>query len=448
MQRLLKAVIVVLAIGHSVVIGMQQTGSIRGRVVDANGTVVANARVMAGLIQYREGRRTFVQSATAQPDASGHYLLTSLAPGEYYIRLVDPLGQRGAVAYYPGSADPEHAQVIPVRAGQEILGIDFAVPNLPMFKVSGKVLNIPATLAPVEPAGSVPSLSFAPADPNNPDAAMSPLIPNVRRGTVGEFELSLPPGLWDIFPVLSTRAPRGGAAAPQIAGLPGYATGRTRVLVKDRDLEDVTITMGSADVKGRVVVEGPPDPQLAARTVTLRSLDNTPTALTSHLRAKLLEPDGTFMFPAVPPGKYLLMLSSLWEGFYVADFRLGSTSFYADGAFEVGITPLELIEIILRQGGGRVTVNAIGPNDGAFVLAPANRQNVALYKVLTASLSSSFVDVAPGEYKVFAFLRFPGGGAEQNAAFLSQYERFGVPVRVIAGETVNAEVQWTPADSP
>jgi hypothetical protein len=65
-----------------------------------------------------------------------------------------------------------------------------------------------------------------------------------------------------------------------------------------------------------------------------------------------------------------------------------------------------------------------------------------LCKVITAGAPSSFVDVAPGDYKVFAFTRFPGGGAEQNAAFLSKYERLGVPVRVIAGQTSSVEVVW------
>jgi hypothetical protein len=74
-------------------------------------------------------------------------------------------------------------------------------------------------------------------------------------------------------------------------------------------------------------------------------------------------------------------------------------------------------------------------------------QKAFLYKVINAlRLPSVFADVAPGDYKVFAFPNLPTGGAEQNAGFMAKYDRCGVPIRVDQGQNVSVQVPWIPAD--
>jgi hypothetical protein len=64
----------------------------------------------------------------------------------------------------------------------------------------------------------------------------------------------------------------------------------------------------------------------------------------------------------------------------------------------------------------------------------------------TANGSFTFRNVPPGDYKVFAFQSLPLGGAEQDEAFMANYERFGVPVKVVDRQTSNVAARWIPKD--
>ena len=428
--------------------------SISGRVLDAFGAPMPNARLMLGTIGYREGRRTFLPQSTAQPDALGNYVLSPLSAGDYYVR-VEPAALRGGGGYYPGVLEANDAMRLPVRTGQQIVGIDFRVPNSPTYRVSGTVLNLPArTGANGQPDTTVPSMSFVPADPRNVDPQNAPLMPNTRRGGTGEFEITLSPGLWDIFPVINLRTPSP-VVSPPVPNAPVYATGRARVLVADRDVENVTVSIFASDVKGHLVMDGPAPANPQVR-ISLLPLENAPSPLLSHVRiAQPLDADGGFSFNAVPPGKYRLLIQPVPVGFYVADMRIGAKSIYDDGVITVEAEQLGPVEVSLRRGGGSVSARAPTLSTAAapttrVTLVPADpRQlNALLYKnaVGGRSLSSSFIDVAPGDYKVFAFESLPAGGAEQNADFMAPYQSFGVPVHVNAGETTTAEVRWIPAE--
>ena len=178
----------------------------------------------------------------------------------------------------------------------------------------------------------------------------------------------------------------------------------------------------------------------------------------SHIRAQqTLDATGNFSFSSVPPGKYVLQLMPMPGGFYVADVRIGARSILVDGIIAVGTDPLDPMELTLRRGGGQIQVTVVGtPEQGGipgvggarFVLAPAKGRNALLYKVINAprGLPSVFNDVAPGDYKVFAFSNLPTGGAEQNAAFMAKYDSFAVSVHVDPGQNVPVEVRWIPAD--
>jgi hypothetical protein len=448
-------------------------GSISGRVLDAYGVPIANALVRTGNIGYNDGRRVYRPLSSAQPDALGNYVLTTLENGEYYIRL-ELSAQRGGGDYYPGVVDIDNAIRIPVQAGQQIVGIDFNMSNSQTFKVSGNVLNLPArTLANGQPDNTVPSLTFASADPHYVDPQGTPLLTNSRRGSNGEFEIALPPGLWDVFPVINMRPPTLAARGNNVTtpvpapapGLPVYATGRARVFVSDRDVENVSVTISASDIKGRIVYDRvTPAPGGNPLRVGLLPVDNTPSPLISHLRTlQTTDASGGFSFESVPAGRYSLQFATIPAGFYVADIRVGSKSIYDDGAITVGTEPIGPVEVTLRSGGGTILVvtgtsattaepNLFAMNRSVprFVLVPAapRQQNVMLYKTVLATRATTWIfpDVAPGDYKAFAFEALPSGGAEQNAEFMAKYEGRGVPVHVNAGQTVRVQVPWIPAE--
>jgi hypothetical protein len=158
------------------------------------------------------------------------------------------------------------------------------------------------------------------------------------------------------------------------------------------------------------------------------------------------------------PGKYSIEIGAIPIGYYVADLRIGYTSIYDDGIINVGADALEPIEVLLQQGGG--TIQGILEDDNVeptgeyiaprMLLVPAwpRRQNPLLYKTSTligAPGAFSFRDVPPGDYKVFAWKRFPLG-AEQNSTFISRYEQYGAAVTVLPGERSPVTVRLIPED--
>jgi uncharacterized protein (DUF2141 family) len=444
--------------------GQLPASSISGRVRGLGGisSVAANGAVTIGLNQiviggfgYRDGRKVFVPSTTIQVDSSGNYYIPNVKPGEYYVRA-ESLPLRGIATYYPGTLEAASATKFVVEAGQEIVGIDFDMVNPPMFKISGNVRNIPAATAALPNA--ILGITFASADPRSPDPLAGPLLQNTRAGANGEFEVSLPAGEWDLFPVIPVRAP-GAAATPLVAGTPMYATGRARVRLADRNVESVVINVGSSDIKGRIVVAGGSLEQLALAVplrINLLPRDNYPSPLISHVQtAQSVSTSGEFTFAAVPPGRYVVRILPIPSDVYLADMRVGSNSIYDDGVITVGTEPLDPVELTLRRGGGQVRVSvtgrdaagAVGGSLRRIVLVPVeHRDNALLYRVtyVGSSNSESVSDVAPGRYKVFAFQELPPGGAEQNADFMAKYEDFGVTINVAAGQTVDVQVPWIP----
>jgi hypothetical protein len=98
----------------------------------------------------------------------------------------------------------------------------------------------------------------------------------------------------------------------------------------------------------------------------------------------------------------------------------------------------------LTIGSGTTTVRGIVLDRGkrpfqraAVVLVPqqSRRENPLLYKrsVSGADGRFTFMNVEPGEYKVFAWQTAPTGRAEENSQFLAKYEQAGKPVSVKPG---------------
>ncbi|HET9131635.1 MAG TPA: carboxypeptidase-like regulatory domain-containing protein, partial [Terriglobia bacterium] len=430
-------------------------GTISGRVLDANGATIPNASVSIGEIGYNQGRRVLNTQGSAQVDSRGNYEITPRGgSGEFFLRL-DPGAARGfGGTYYPGVTDINDAVRVPVQPGQRVVGIDFQMANPTLYKVSGRILNLPPHVVPPgQPDGTVSSLTFASADSEYVDTQTTPLRMNERPGPNGEFELSLPAGFWDIFPVVNLR--QGPLSAQAVASIrtgqaPVNATGRARVLVQDRNVENVTITIASEDISGRIVVEGTPIPAMDIMRITMAPADNIPSPLISHLRnfaTNVISTNGTFSFAAVPPGRYTLELTALPSGYYVAGERVGTKNIYNDGIINVGMDPIDPVEVTLRSGGGRIRQNpASNPAIARYVLIPSgsNRQNSLLY--MTSNTGGAFLDVAPGDYKVFAFAAPIPKSAERNEGFMKKYESFGVPVHVEDGKVSIFDVNPIPAD--
>ena len=144
---------------------------IAGRIVDAHGEPVTEARIMVL-------RRFAPPSGAAAPPGMprliptggqsqqtndlGDYRVAGLAAGEYFVvatpRPIATFGRPGVAAstaapadhtprttitttYYPGTADQAAAQPIAVAAGAEVGNINFAIQSAAAFRVSGIVVD-------------------------------------------------------------------------------------------------------------------------------------------------------------------------------------------------------------------------------------------------------------------------------------------------------------------
>ena len=130
-------------------------GVIVGRVMDHTGQPLAEARVMA-MRQAPLGRGNaptlLPVGSGAQTNDLGEFRLYSLPAGEYYVQLsprpdpgfpggATPRETAPAATFYPGTADPASAQAIAVSAGQTVQDIVFSAVVVPVFHISGIVVD-------------------------------------------------------------------------------------------------------------------------------------------------------------------------------------------------------------------------------------------------------------------------------------------------------------------
>jgi protocatechuate 3,4-dioxygenase beta subunit len=141
---------------------LQKGGAITGRVLDANGDPLPDARIMA----MRRGPSSAPgarllpapMQGMQQTNDLGEYRVSGLASGEYFIaaapRGMSPFGGPGvspapagtarmtaAMTFYPGTTDQVAAQVIVVAPGAEVGNIVFTMQTAPAFSVSGIVVD-------------------------------------------------------------------------------------------------------------------------------------------------------------------------------------------------------------------------------------------------------------------------------------------------------------------
>jgi len=147
---------------------VQKGAAISGRLVDASGEPVADARVMA--MRRLEGRggagmRQWVPAggpgAGQQTNDLGEFRVSGLPPGEYILAatpqgafgspfggpgtppLARPSGPRttATTTFYPGTTDQAAAQPIAVAAGAEVGNVTFAMQSATAYRVSGIVVD-------------------------------------------------------------------------------------------------------------------------------------------------------------------------------------------------------------------------------------------------------------------------------------------------------------------
>ncbi len=351
---------------------------IAGRVLDARGNAIANARIeLSGAGMVANGRvymRTSwggggggQLSAHSMPltfrgvtDARGNFDV-QLMPGAYALSVLPPTGLKppapepGGLAlawtrtYYPGATAPESALNIVALPGSEIASVDVVLQAVPAHSVRGVVLSPDGAPAPAATIMLGDSPVFATTE-SNPD---------------GTFEFAaVAEGEWR----LTANTTRGAANLRATEWID----------VARRDLEDLKLRLvPPLHVQGKVVVE-------AAALNQAAPLRPTPFSLTLHsgrtrttdepgMRGALVNPnaDGDFLVEALFPGTYGLgpMLQPPAPPYYLDSIRIGA----ADRRLQdVEIASDTSITVLYKTDGGSVTGNAENCASGGVLLLPAD----------------------------------------------------------------------------
>jgi hypothetical protein len=244
----------------------------------------------------------------------------------------------------------------------------------------------------------------------------------------------------------------------QAAGGAPQAWGRSRLDIKDTDVNNIAITITPAvEVKGRVTASGGRIPS----SIRVQVMPDEPSAAKIPAyqqvsrRSVPVSAEGDFSVPAVPEGRFRIgAIAGLPADIYLADVRQNAQSVF-DSGFDVNAKNTSPLEIVLGSGAG--TVNGVvldGPTKVAplatVVLIPevSRRNNDALYVVAVSDASGRFTlrGVTPGDYRIFAWESIPAF-AHVNSAFMAKYEDRGKPVHVGQSGTVTAELTLIPAVS-
>ena len=285
---------------EAMVLSLQRGGAIAGRIIDATGEPVADARVMplrrmppiprgappaVVAAAARSPIRLMPAGAGAQTNDLGEFRLHSLPPGDYYVQATSrssfglrPAPRAQAVStttlptFFPDTTDPQAAQSLQVFAGQTSEGIIIRLLTVPAFQVTGVVMDesgqpvanaMIRLLPPDQSAAPLPMMG--PPTQAQTDVRGAFVLSDITSGSY--TLLAMPPMVVNRDP---TQAQSGGDAGGFVAVGGSYTTSPARGMVITQSIngasfryrEDagtkVPIAVNDASVFGvQVVVQRP-----------------------------------------------------------------------------------------------------------------------------------------------------------------------------------------------
>jgi hypothetical protein len=389
-------------------------GVITGRVLDDDGDPVRGAQVQAMAYTYRASKRQLSSVDQTTANDKGEFRLFGLRPGTFYLRASNRnrgryqaagpivgtrLSESFAPTYFPSTTDAVHAAPIEVSAGAQMRGLDIQLRREMRYSVRGK----------------------RPEVKHFDEQVMLRIVP--RGGFEGNFGSSMQqdnetfefvdvlPGSYLIVGTVMDDGKRSVVRQP--------------VEVVNADVEGVILNFVSPiEVSGVVRVEGTPARPIENMHVNLQS--ETPAMFTQS--SAEVKADGSFVIADVMPDVYEVTVASS-PGAYLKSIRFGDEE-KPDGRID------------LTQRSGPVTAllgTDVGEVEGSVKKTngdPAVRVRITLIaygKQLGRSDLSRFGftdeqgkfhlrNVAPGEYKVFAWEDVPMG-APQDPEFRKPFEK-------------------------
>jgi hypothetical protein len=396
-----------------VVIRLTPLGVIAGRVLDADGDPVRDATVSALRRQYVAGKKQLRIVEQVQSNDSGDFRLFGLRAGTFYLRA--NRFRRGTVTpesgftYYPGTSDESHAGPIELQAGTQLRGFDIRLQAAGVYSIR---FEFPQ--ADQAEFGNSPPAGFL----LNGQGFVGRGAMRSSKGLVFE---EVPPGSYDVVVIQGSEV-----------GKPRYARQPVDVVSADVDLGTMNF-LPAVDFFGSVRVEGG----------VLRDLDKLSIQLQSGHPIPLMGPssgevkqDGSFLLKDVAPGVYEVSINGAREA-YLKSMRLGGKQL-TDRKVDLASESSGPFVVVLGADAGQIEGSVGNAKGGPTVRARVNaiaygdhlgRTDLHRFAFTDDKGEFSIHNVAPGDYKIFAWEDVPVG-APQDPDFRKPFEKRAVTVRM------------------
>jgi protocatechuate 3,4-dioxygenase beta subunit len=391
-------------------IRLEPTGSISGKVVDADGEPVAGARVNGLIYSYSGSGPSLGAYASATTNERGEYRLFDLQPGRWYVRVDKTVAQPIATGrvhriaaeaeygytYYPGVTQESEAAGIEVGPGAELEQIEIRVRRARVYHLRGRVVD------------GRSGQGVAKADVYIQE------LGHVESHADGVFDArGVPAGVYRV--TAAVKADVWLFSAPQ------------EMVVGDRDVNDLAIRLAPG-----ITVQGTASAVQGAQ-VTLEPIGG------GYGTARgVVQDDGTFAIADVAPHAYRVSVERRGMSAYLKSVRCGSQD-GSDTAI-VDIAPGAPLTLEFASDGGSVegAVQSAGPGPAPVVVtaAPAGRRAGRMDLLKTVDTDSGafrLEGLAPGDYKLFAW-ELKEEGLAEYAPFRQLLDSQATAVTVHADE--------------
>ena len=444
-------------------IEMAPMASVSGHVTGADGKPAAHIHVLAAEIAYQNGVRVLNQMQGVETDERGNYRLFWLPPGKYYIgafpegirrrQVAVPFGPPAAIesvtqffskplinyrsgsddevirevydiVYSPGQTNPDAANVIDLRLGSNINGVDISLApgRKRAVRIRGIVMDSNGQPAKNASVQAVPQVT-----------GPVTVSPTATTDSNGAFEVD---GVTQGKYLLTTSFTINNARQTAVQNLTVEAT----------DIANVNlVAMAGLRLSGHITIDG-------ADTDAYRVLLSSENIVIPSYSSGNV-PGSVFFIPGIMPGSYRINVAPITgkeePALFVKSIRFDGVE-SANGVLQIGNSSSGQLDISLGRYGaiaeGRVLDNQRQPPANVMiVLVPADSQRPDLFKTATTDLAGHFQiqGVAPGSYLAFAWPWLPNG-IWRYPEFYRTVEARGTRITISEGSSNNMDLTLLP----
>jgi protocatechuate 3,4-dioxygenase beta subunit len=444
-------------------IEMAPMASVSGHVTGADGRPATHAHVLAAEVVYQNGAKVLNQVQGVETDERGNYRLFWLPPGKYYIgafpegirrrQIAVPFGPPGAVesvtqffskplinyrsgsdgevirevydiVYSPGQTNPDAANVVDLRLGSNINGVDISLApgRKRVVRIRGVVMDSNGQPAKNASVQAVPQIT-----------GPVTISPTTTTDNNGAFEID---GVMQGQYRLTTSFMINNARQTAVQNLTVEAT----------DIANVNlVAMTGLRLSGHITIDG-------ADTDAYRVLLSSENIVIPSYSSGNV-PGSVFSIPGITPGNYRINVTPVTgkeePALFVKSIRFDGVE-SANGVLQIGNSSSGQLDISLGRNGaiaeGRVLDVQRQPAPNVIiVLVPADSQRPDLFKTTTTDIAGHFQmqGVAPGSYLAFAWPWLPNG-IWRYPEFYRAVEGRGARVTMSEGASNNIDLMLLP----